>query len=125
MTKINYMLLQLLLSILLITVGLLIHYLGENTVEGVSLILLTVPGIVIFLSFFVEFFKLKKDLHCIPIYFILIIGLDLYIYNKFNISLSTKLAWILFVVVAIITTLISFLFHIVYQTLTPTSKKEN
>lgn len=125
MKKINYMLLQLLLSILLITLGLLIHFFGENTVEGVSLILLTVPGIVLFLSFFVEFLKLKRDIYCIPIYLISIFGLDLFVYYKFDISLTSSLVWVLFVVVAVITALICFLFHIVYQTFEPTGKKEN
>ncbi len=125
MKKINYMLLQLLLSILLIALGLLIHFFGENTVEGVSLILLTVPGIVLFLSFFVEFFKFKKDIYCILIYLILIFGLDFFVYYKFDMSLTSSLAWVLFAVVAVITILISFLFHIVYQTFIPTSKKEN
>lgn len=125
MKKINYMLLQLLLSILLITLGLLIHFFGENTVEGVSLILLTVPGIVLFLSFFVEFLKLKRDIYCIPIYLISIFGLDLFVYYKFNISLTSSLVWVLFVVVAVITALICFLFHIVYRTFEPTGKKEN
>lgn len=119
------MLLQLLLSILLITLGLLIHFFGENTVEGVSLILLTVPGIVLFLSFFVEFLKLKRDIYCIPIYLISIFGLDLFVYYKFNISLTSSLVWVLFVVVAVITALICFLFHIVYRTFEPTGKKEN
>jgi len=117
------MALQLLLSSLLIALGLLIHFYGENTVEGVSLILLTIPGIVLFLSFFVEFFKLKKDVYCVPIYLILIIGADLLVYYLFDISLKTSLAWILFVVVAIITTLICFLFHLVYQTFVPISKE--
>lgn len=124
MKKFNYMLLQLLLSILLIALGLLIHFFGDNTVEGVSLILLTVPGIVLFLSFFVEFLNLKKDIYCIPIYLVSILVLDIVVFFTFNIQLKSSLAWILFVLVAIITTLICFLFHIVYQTFIPTSNKE-
>jgi len=124
MKKINYMFLQLLLSSLLIALGLLIHFCGENTVEGVSLILLTIPGIVLFLSFFVEFFKFKKDIYCIPVYLILIIGLDLLVYYMFSVSLKSNKAWILFVVVGVITILICFLFHIVYQTLPPISENK-
>ncbi|MGI6607419.1 MAG: hypothetical protein ACOX1F_00350 [Erysipelotrichaceae bacterium] len=123
MKKINYVLLQLMLSILLITLGLLIHFFGENTVKGVSLILLTVPGIVLFLSFFIELLKLKKDIYYIPIYFILIVGLDFLVYFVFDVSLTSSLAWVLFVLVALISTLICFLFHVVYQTLIISSKK--
>ena len=122
MKKINYILLQLILSLLLITLGLLIHFYGENTVTGVSLILLTIPGIVLFLSFFVEFFKFNKDIYCIPVYLLLIVGLDLIVFFIFDISLKSSVVWILFIVVAVITILICFLFHIVYQTFTITSK---
>ncbi len=118
------MLLQLILALLLIALGLIIHYYGENAVAGVPLILLTNPGIAIFLSFFVEFFKFKKDVFYVLIYLVLVFALDLLVYYKFDILLKTGVAWIIFAVVGSITTLISYLFHIVYQTFDKTSKNK-
>lgn len=114
MKKANYITLQILLSLLLLVMGALIEWKGNNSIPGVAHMLLVVPGIVILFSIFIGKIKFAKYYYFIIAIAILTICLDLIIFLAYGLFVSKVSFYIGLIFADLSEIAICFLFNILY-----------
>ena len=115
MKKINYILLQIVISLILISFGMLVEIKGTASIWGIASILITVPGIVIFLSMFIGLIKFKKFWQFPLLIFFLTALLDGAVYLYFKMTRISVNFCLLYFFIAVVTTAICELFYLVYH----------
>lgn len=114
MKKANYITLQILLSLLLLVMGALIEWKGNNSIPGVAHLLLVVPGIVILFSIFIGKIKFAKYYYFIIAIAILTICLDLIVFLAYGLFVSKVSFYIGLIFADLSEIAICFLFNILY-----------
>lgn len=114
MKKANYITLQILLSLLLLVMGALIEWKGNNSIPGVAHLLLVVPGIVILFSIFIGKIKFAKYYYFIIAIAILTICLDLIVFLAYGLVVSKFSFYIGLICADLSEIAICFLFNILY-----------
>lgn len=114
MKKANYITLQILLSLLLLVMGALIEWKGNNSIPGVAHLLLVVPGIVILFSIFIGKIKFAKYYYFIIAIAILTICLDLIVFLAYGLVVSKFSFYIGLICTDLSEIAICFLFNILY-----------
>ena len=115
MRKVNYILLQVMLSLILISFGMLVEIKGTASIWGIASILITIPGAVILLSMLIGLIRFKKFWQFPLLIFLLVVLLDGGVYLFFKMKRISLNLCLLYFFIAVVTTAICELFYLVYH----------